>query len=553
MKSNKKIFRGFSLFLSVLLIFLSFDITASADSNSVTTKTTITSFNSIDTEYDIFEGTAKERAVSSFPSSLQATVKIVTDGPIQYDDDRNPKSAYNEEIRENESIPVRWSSDAYDPDVLGSYTFKPIIQAKGYECSSDIYPIITVNVIARATVNDDSLKPEKEPSTTTDTNNDTTLGTGGSQVAPSQNAVEESKVVEAPSQNATTTEAQQPKTVETATTVEDNSDVVKTEEVKTTKTGSTTSTTTKTNSSSDSSASTSTSTSTSAVQPAKETTVTVEAQSDAPVHHSASRAVSNSTQTAAVSNEATEVAEEAENQEVATEQEIPVNVTSKTETKAELTVGKGKAVINVDKGDSSDICARTKDDETLLKNILTEEQLKRVAEGATVNLKISANIVSPEDLSSKDSKNINDGVEKYKKDVPGLNIAGYVDLSIYLQIDDDDWSYVRNTNKPVELVINVPESMQGLSKNYYVLRLHDGETMMFSDDDDDPETITISTGKFSIYVIMYDSEAAAEIEKTEKSEMSILVIFLLVLLIVLMVQIVYIIAIRKKLNTVEQQ
>ncbi|MCR4831730.1 MAG: hypothetical protein K5883_09805, partial [Pseudobutyrivibrio sp.] len=300
----------------------------------------------------------------------------------------------------------------------------------------------------------------------------------------------------------------------------------------------------------------------SASQVAKVSTVNIEAHADAPAESSnnssntrhaasngVSKAVASSVQTALASDEdeTTEVSEKAFEKT-----EIPVSLTSKTDTKAELSVGKGKAVINVEKGDSSDICARTTDDETLLKNILTEEQLKRVAEGATVNLKITANVVSEDELSADDSKNINDGVEKYKKDVPGLSVAGYVDLSIYLQLDDEDWSYVSDTNKPVELVINVPKSMQGLSENYYILRLHDGETTMFSDNDDDPETITISTGKFSIYVIMYDSEAAAEIEKTEKNEMSILIIFLLVLLVVLIVQIIYIFIIRKKLHKAEQ-
>ena len=116
-------------------------------------------------------------------------------------------------------------------------------------------------------------------------------------------------------------------------------------------------------------------------------------------------------------------------------------------------------------------------------------------------------------------------------------------------MDDEDWSYVSNTNKPVELVINVPDSMKGLSKNYYILRLHDGQTSLFSDNDEDPDTITISTGKFSIYVVMYDSEAAAEIEKSEKNEINLLIIFVIALIVVLVIQIVYIFAIRKKLHS----
>ncbi|MBP5324286.1 MAG: hypothetical protein J6Y86_02165, partial [Pseudobutyrivibrio sp.] len=232
-----------------------------------------------------------------------------------------------------------------------------------------------------------------------------------------------------------------------------------------------------------------------------------------------------------------------------TTDDIPVSVTNKTETKSEISVGKGKAVINIQNDTASEVTATITDDETLLKNILTDEQLKRVAEGATVNLKISANIVKESELTAEDSDSIQKGVEENKKDIPGLAIAGYLDISIYLQMDDEDWSYVSNTNEPVELVISVPDSMKGLSKNYYILRLHDGQTSLFSDNDDDPDTITISTGKFSIYVVMYDSEAAAEIEKSEKQEINLLVIFVIALIVVLVIQIVYIFAIRKKLHS----
>ena len=93
-------------------------------------------------------------------------------------------------------------------------------------------------------------------------------------------------------------------------------------------------------------------------------------------------------------------------------------------------------------------------------------------------------------------------------------MADYVDISLYFRIDDSDWSQITDT-EPIEIVIDSPDNYKGLSDTYYIMRAHQGETTLLEDLDDDIDTVTISTGQFSTYALMYEQHAAvAPIEKT---------------------------------------
>lgn len=531
MKKNRVKRRLFPVILVALILFVSFDFNVSAE----TTTRTIQSFDSLDQNaYTFNVGTDSATVISSLPESLTATVEVSTE-TVTKDSDGNPASSYNMQTQ-NESFNVGWTSSDFNSEVAGDYTFTSTLQVKGYTLSCSM-PSVTVTL-----ANTVEAPPEKESP------------------EPVVNAPEEKPSdLETPATNTETPGSNSSNTTEpsqTSNSSEDNNSS-NTTDTNGVNGGSTD------NSSDNASTSTSSSSASNSSSSASSSSASSTTTASSNISNGASAPVTNTSSTGANNSAASISAGKtifaAANDEVVaddnkeeTAEEIPVTVTNKTETKSEFNVGKGKAVINLEKSKSSDISARITDDETLLRNILTDEQLKRVAEGATVNLKITTDIVSDSDISKEDAEKIDKDLEEYRKDIPGLCIAGYVDISIYLSIDDEDWSYVSNTNKPVELVINVPDSMKGLSSSYYIMRLHDGETTLFNDNDDDPDTVTISTGKFSIYVIMYDSEAAAEIEKTEKNEMNLLIVFVIILVVVLLVQIVYIFAIRKKLHSVEQ-
>lgn len=539
MKSNNKLCRLFSIMLASVLLFLSLDLSASAETVVTYTVTSFLGFKVGQTEFDV--GTSEGEIASRLPSALGAKADIYTveEGSASSSGGVATGPATSMEYDVDVSVPVTWVCSNFDSEEPGVYTFKAqTTDSTKYIVGNSIYPTINVQLTEPIPV---EVPEEKENPAVEEPEVNT----------PEQPAPEgkpEETPVEAPVE--TTPEQQEKPTPAPAAEQPSGS-------------SNNGSNNTSNGSSNNSSNSTSPATETPATSttPAQTTTPATESSTQQTAstntgHSSSSSSSHSASATPKVEEQTTEASIVVEQTPASEKEEstddIPVAVTSKTETKSEISVGKGKAVINIQNDNSSEVTATITDDETLLKNILTDEQLKRVAEGATVNLKISANIVKASDLSAEDFDNIQKGVEENKKDKPGLNIAGYLDISIYLQMDDEDWSYVSNTNKPVELVVTVPESMRGLSDNYYLLRLHDGQTTLFSDNDDDPNTITVSTGKFSIYVVMYDSEAAAEIEKTEKKELNLLIIFVIALIVVLVIQIVYIFAIRKKLHSVGQ-
>lgn len=561
MKSNNKLCRLFSIMLASVLLFLSLDLSASAETVVTYTVTSFLGFKVGQTEFNI--GTSDGEIASRLPSALGAKAEkfTVEEGSASSSGGEATGPATSMEYNVDVSVPVTWVCSNFDSEEPGVYTFKAqTTDSTKYIVEDSLYPTINVQLkpipvevpeekenpaVEEPEVNTpEQPAPEGKPEETPVEEPEET--TPEQQVKPSpvtepeNNKAEQQTPAPAESNSGTGSSAEQP-------SGSSNNGSNNTSNGSSNNSSNSTNPATETPATSATPAQTTTPAAESSTQQTASTNTGHSSSSSSSHSASATPKVEEQTTEASIVVEQTPASEKEE----ATD-DIPVAVTSKTETKSEISVGKGKAVINIQNDNSSEVTATITDDETLLKNILTDEQLKRVAEGATVNLKISANIVKASDLSAEDSDNIQKGVDEYKKDKPGLNIAGYLDISIYLQMDDEDWSYVSNTNKPVELVVTVPESMRGLSDNYYLLRLHDGQTTLFSDNDDDPNTITVSTGKFSIYVVMYDSEAAAEIEKTEKKELNLLIIFVIALIVVLVIQIVYIFAIRKKLHSVGQ-
>ncbi|MBE5904977.1 MAG: hypothetical protein E7275_11940 [Pseudobutyrivibrio sp.] len=538
MKSNNKLCRLFSIMLASVLLFLSLDLSASAETVVTYTVTSFLGFKVGQTEFDV--GTSDGEIASRLPSALGAKADryTVEEGSASSSGGVATGPATSMEYDVDVSVPVTWVCSNFDSEEPGVYTFKAqTTDSTKYIVGNSIYPTINVQLTEPIPV---EVPEEKENPAVEEPEVNT----------PEQPAPE-GKPEETPEEAPVETTPEQQEKPTPAPAAEQPSGGSSNNESGNASNGSSNNSSNSTNPATETPATSTTpaQTTTPATESSTQQTASTNTGHSSSSSHNASATpkVEEQTTEASIVVEQTPAPEKEESTD-----DIPVAVTSKTETKSEISVGKGKAVINIQNDNSSEVTATITDDETLLKNILTDEQLKRVAEGATVNLKISANIVKASDLSAEDSDSIQKGVEEYKKDKPGLNIAGYLDISIYLQMDDEDWSYVSNTNKPVELVVTVPESMRGLSDNYYLLRLHDGQTTLFSDNDDDPNTITVSTGKFSIYVVMYDSEAAAEIEKTEKKELNLLIIFVIALIVVLVIQIVYIFAIRKKLHSVGQ-
>ena len=67
---------------------------------------------------------------------------------------------------------------------------------------------------------------------------------------------------------------------------------------------------------------------------------------------------------------------------------------------------------------------------------------------------------------------------------------------------------------PIEVKLSAPDSVDGNAYDFAMVRIHDGQTSILPDIDDDPTTITFLTDKFSAYAIIYGEKGSFDQYKT---------------------------------------
>lgn len=129
-----------------------------------------------------------------------------------------------------------------------------------------------------------------------------------------------------------------------------------------------------------------------------------------------------------------------------------------------------------------------------------------------------------EDTDGRESAQVRESFAENK--LPGMNIGRYFEVSLTAEKQGETQTISRLPT-PLKMVMNVPEHLRAEKRQFYVLQLHtkeDGshEFAQFADEDDNPDTITFSTDKFSPCAIAYidwnaESGAAADEAGASKS------------------------------------
>lgn len=94
-----------------------------------------------------------------------------------------------------------------------------------------------------------------------------------------------------------------------------------------------------------------------------------------------------------------------------------------------------------------------------------------------------------------------------EKMVPAMNIGQYFDM-VLMASRHSETQMISELPEKLRVVINVPEDLRAKNRKFYILRLHTNEDGSLDyaelmDEDDDPDTITFSTDRFSPYAIAY--------------------------------------------------
>ena len=139
----------------------------------------------------------------------------------------------------------------------------------------------------------------------------------------------------------------------------------------------------------------------------------------------------------------------------------------------------------------------------LLTAVLTQAELDKLVNGnSTVQIILS---VTEGDgtVSLRDRAIISAALGEYK-------LGEYLDISLYKVIDGVR-ERITHTNSPITITIDIPSSLRNSSRRFRMIRAHEGVATVLRDMDNNSNTITISTDRFSPYAIAYtDSVSVSE-------------------------------------------
>lgn len=136
-----------------------------------------------------------------------------------------------------------------------------------------------------------------------------------------------------------------------------------------------------------------------------------------------------------------------------------------------------------------------------LKDILLEEAEKQqLANGTDIKIVLDVKDAG-ESVDSGDKALVETEINGGSA-AKGYTVGQYLDISLYKQIGENRTD-ITETKEQITITINVPESLRGTGRTFAVIRVHNGETVTLNDLDDDPNTVTVATDRFSIYVLVY--------------------------------------------------
>lgn len=177
------------------------------------------------------------------------------------------------------------------------------------------------------------------------------------------------------------------------------------------------------------------------------------------------------------------------------------NVAGMEQASTAMTVGNGAVFVTVVCEDEK-YAAGVNDTAAVANAVLSSEQVQLVNDGGTIEIRVDVKDIS-EKIPQQDQEVIENGLVEYQKEVPTLTLGRYIDISMFMRIGESDWDAITSTEEPIEVVVGIPEDMREDSREFYIIRAHEGEHTFMRDLDEESDTVTISTDMFSSYAIAY--------------------------------------------------
>ncbi len=155
----------------------------------------------------------------------------------------------------------------------------------------------------------------------------------------------------------------------------------------------------------------------------------------------------------------------------------------------------------VQQGENAPKTEFTQTTEKLIDAILSPEELAGLDNGDNIRFILRIEVTDP----AGDKPMVESVLAEHEE----LQLGQYIDISLFKVVNSDK-TRITQTNRPIGIKLEVPEKLRGQNRVFSVVRVHDGETTILPDLDNDPDTVTIETDKFSTYTLVYRDNASAD-------------------------------------------
>lgn len=130
--------------------------------------------------------------------------------------------------------------------------------------------------------------------------------------------------------------------------------------------------------------------------------------------------------------------------------------------------------------------------------VLTDEERQSVRQGSTIKILLIVEDAA-DSVSSQDKALMNREKGSYA-------IGQYLDISLF-KVLGDNRDKIEQINGMIRITIAVPDELKNTSstitREFAVIRVHNGEAVILKDLDNDEDTVTIETNLFSSYALLY--------------------------------------------------
>ena len=145
--------------------------------------------------------------------------------------------------------------------------------------------------------------------------------------------------------------------------------------------------------------------------------------------------------------------------------------------------------------------------------VLTEAEKQQVEDGT--DIRIVLDVKDASDSVGSGDKGLVEAALQEADAVKGYKVGQYLDISLF-KIVGESRSAISRTNSKITVTIAIPDSLKNAGGEaataFAVIRVHDGVAEILNDLDNDPETITIETDRFSTYVIVHSDSQGGDNE-----------------------------------------